>query len=58
MLKGLNITNGVLFLQSFIDDDGSVRIYEPGFRLNGAQEHMIVSQITGIDAKELLINFQ
>ncbi|MDE5936660.1 MAG: ATP-grasp domain-containing protein, partial [Ruminococcus sp.] len=57
MLRGLDITNGVLFLQSFIDDDGSVRIYEPGFRLNGAQEHMIVSQITGIDAKELLINY-
>ncbi|MDE7104357.1 MAG: ATP-grasp domain-containing protein [Ruminococcus sp.] len=57
MLRGLNIENGVLFLQSFIDDDGSVRVYEPGFRLNGAQEHMIVSQITGIDAKELLINY-
>lgn len=56
MLKGMNIQNGVLFLQSFIED-GSVRIYEPGFRLNGAQEHMIVSEITGIDAKELLINY-
>jgi len=57
MLKQLNIENGVLFLQSFIDDDGSVKIYEPGFRLNGAQEHMIVSELTGIDAKELLINY-
>lgn len=57
MLRGMNIQNGVLFLQSFIDDNGSVKIYEPGFRLNGAQEHMIVSEITGIDAKELLINY-
>ncbi|MBE7089982.1 MAG: ATP-grasp domain-containing protein [Clostridiales bacterium] len=56
MLKGMGIQNGVLFLQAFIDD-GSVRIYEPGFRLNGAQEHMIVSALTGIDAKELLINY-
>lgn len=57
MLRQMNIENGVLFLQSFIDDDGSVKIYEPGFRLNGAQEHMIVSKLTGIDAKELLINY-
>ena len=57
MLRAMNIENGVLFLQSFIDDDGSVKIYEPGFRLNGAQEHMIVSELTGIDAKELLINY-
>ncbi len=57
MLKGMGIKNGILFLQSFIDDNGSVKIYEPGFRLNGAQEHIIVSALTGIDAKELLINY-
>ncbi len=57
LLRGMGIQNGVLFLQSFIDENGSVRIYEPGFRLNGAQEHMIVSELTGIDAKELLINY-
>ena len=56
MLRGMNVQNGVLFLQSFIEN-GSVYIYEPGFRLNGAQEHMIVSELTGIDAKELLINY-
>ena len=56
MLKGLEIQNGVLFLQAFIEN-GNVVIYEPGFRLNGAQEHMIVSKISGIDAKELLINY-
>lgn len=57
MLRKMNIQNGVLFLQSFVDENGSVKIYEPGFRLNGAQEHMIVSEICGIDAKELLINY-
>ena len=57
MLRGMGIKNGVLFLQSFVDEKGSVRIYEPGFRLNGAQEHMIVSHMTGVDAKELLINY-
>ncbi len=56
MLKKIDIKNGVLFLQAFVEN-GDLRIYEPGFRLNGAQEHIIVSKLTGIDAKELLINF-
>lgn len=56
MLKGMNIDYGVLFLQAFIED-GSVQIYEPGFRLNGAQEHIILSELTGVDSKELLIHF-
>lgn len=60
MLAAMGVENGALFLQAFVDDDGDgpeVRIYEPGFRLNGAQEHMILGELTGIDAKELLINY-
>jgi len=57
MLKGIGMRNGVLFIQSFIDDDGGVRFYEPGYRLNGAQEHYLVNATTGIDGRELLINF-
>lgn len=56
MIKGIGIKNGTLFIQAFIED-GKIQVYEPGFRLNGAQEHFIVSEITGIDAKECLINF-
>lgn len=55
MIKGLGLKNGSIFFQAF-EDKGLVRIYEPGYRLNGAQEHLIVSQISGIDAKELYIN--
>ncbi|MBQ7964974.1 MAG: ATP-grasp domain-containing protein [Ruminococcus sp.] len=51
------VKNGVMFIQSFIDEDGGVRFYEPGYRLNGAQEHYIVKEFSGIDAKELMINF-
>ena len=57
MLKGLGLRNGSIFFQSFAGDDGVVRTYEPGYRLNGAQEHIIVSKISGIDAKELYINY-
>lgn len=56
MLKGMDIKNGILFLQAFVESD-SVYIYEPGFRLNGAQEHLIIGKATGVDAKELLLNY-
>lgn len=32
-------------------------MYEPGYRLNGAQEHLIVSRVSGIDAKEMYIQY-
>lgn len=56
MIKGLGIQNGSIFFQCFVDKDGIIRTYEPGFRLNGAQEHLIVSKVSGIDAKEMYIN--
>ncbi len=57
MFKALGVQHGTTFIQSFIDEDGGVRFYEPGYRLNGAQEHYIVGEITGIDVKELMIRF-
>ncbi len=56
MMKGLGLKNGSIFFQCFVDQDGIVRTYEPGYRLNGAQEHMIISRVSGIDAKEMYIN--
>ena len=57
MIKGLGLDNGSIFFQCFVDSEGIVRTYEPGFRLNGAQEHIIVSKVSGIDAKEMYINY-
>lgn len=56
MIKGLGLNNGSIFFQCFVDGDGIVRTYEPGYRLNGAQEHLIVSEVSGVDAKEVYIN--
>lgn len=56
MIKELGLDNGSIFFQAFVDENGIVRIYEPGYRLNGAQEHIIVSKVSDIDAKELYIN--
>lgn len=57
MIRKLGLDNGTIFFQSFICDDQTVRIYEPGYRLNGAQEHLMVSRVSGIDARELYINY-
>lgn len=57
MFRGVGIKHGVMFIQSFVEEDGEVRFYEAGYRLNGAQEHYLVNAATGIDAKELMINF-
>lgn len=57
MIKGLELDNGSIFFQCFVDEQGVVRTYEPGYRLNGAQEHMIIEKVSGIDAKEMYINY-
>ncbi len=57
MFRNIGVKHGITFIQSFIDEDGGVRFYEPGYRLNGAQEHYVVNAVTGIDARELMINF-
>ena len=56
MIKGLGLENGSIFFQCFVDKEGIVRLYEPGYRLNGAQEHIIVSKVSGVDVKEAYIN--
>ena len=56
MFRGLGLKNGSMFIQSFIEE-GEVRFYEPGYRLNGAQEQVIVSRLSGIDAQKMLIHF-
>lgn len=57
MIRGLELKQGSIFFQCFVDDEGIVRTYEPGYRLNGAQEHLILSKVSGIDAKEIYINY-
>ena len=57
MIRGLHLDQGSIFFQCFVDSEGIVRMYEPGYRLNGAQEHLILSKVSGIDAKELYINY-
>ena len=56
MFKSLGLENGTLFIQSFVEN-GETKFYEPGYRFAGAQEHYIIGAATGLDTKELMINF-
>lgn len=57
MFRKVGVQNGVMFLQGFADDDGTLRFYESGYRLNGAQEHHIIDRLCGIDAKRMMVDF-
>ena len=57
MFRKVGVKNGVMFLQGFADDDGTLRFYESGYRLNGAQEHHIFANLCGIDAKRMMADF-
>ena len=54
--KALNIQNGVLNLQFFVEDD-VFYAYDPGFRLQGEAPHIHLAHINGFDHREMLINF-
>ena len=56
--RGVGMREGSTFLQAFIDGEtGKAVLYEPGYRLNGAQEYVLVSELTGLDARDLYINY-
>lgn len=56
MFQSIGIKNGLIFIQSFIDNDEFV-FYEMGFRLTGSLEYKIINEIMGVNPLQMLINF-
>lgn len=56
MISSLGIKNGVLFIQSFVENR-RVCLYESGFRFAGAQGHKIIKAVNGIDTMEMMIRY-
>jgi hypothetical protein len=54
--KSIGIKNGMIFIQSFIEN-GNCVFYEMGYRLTGSLEYKIIEKINNINPLELLINF-
>ncbi len=56
LFKGLEIQNGVLNIQFFVEND-VVYAYDPGFRLQGEAPHIHIAHINGFDHREMLVNY-
>lgn len=56
MFKGLEIKNGVLNVQFFVENE-KFYAYDPGFRLQGAAPDIVINAINGFDHRKMLINF-
>lgn len=56
LFKGLNIENGVLNIQFFVENN-IFYAYDPGFRLQGEAPHIPLAHINGFDHRKMLINY-
>jgi len=56
MFKSISIQNGVLFIQSLVEN-GNCVFYEMGYRLSTAMEHVIISKLNKINPLEMMINY-
>lgn len=56
VFRYLNIRNGVLLIQAFVED-GNFYVYDPGFRLQGGAPHILIENINHFDHQKMLINF-
>lgn len=56
LFKGLNIRNGVLNIQFFVEDN-VIYAYDPGFRLQGEAPDFHLKHIFGFDHREMLVNY-
>jgi biotin carboxylase len=54
--RSLGLKNGMLFIQSFVDEDKFI-FYDIGFRLTGTQEYNIIEEICGYNPLKMLVDF-
>lgn len=54
-IKGIGIKNGVVFFQGIANDD-EIKIFEMGFRLNGANDYKAIRRQNGTDYMKMLIS--
>ena len=56
MLKSIGIKNGIIFIQSFIEN-GNCIFYETGYRLSGILEYKLINHACNIDLMGMMIKF-
>ena len=56
MFKGIGMTNGIIFLQCFVEND-ELYFFEGGCRAGGADEYYLWQDIYGVDFIKCLLRF-
>jgi biotin carboxylase len=56
MFNSLNVRNGVFMISAFVEN-GSIYLYDPGFRLQGEAPNIPIESICGFDHKKMLVSF-
>ena len=56
MFKSLGFKNGMIFIQTFIEN-GECIFYEMGYRLTGSLEYKIIEKMNGLNPLKLMINY-
>lgn len=56
MFHDLGISDGVFLIQAFIEND-DIYVYDPGFRLQGGAQHLVINAVHGFDQRKMLIEF-
>lgn len=56
MFKDLGVKDGVFLIQAFIEND-IIYVYDPGFRLQGGAQHLVINSVNGLDQIKMLIEF-
>jgi biotin carboxylase len=56
MFKSIGVENGIIFIQSFIENNKCI-FYEMGYRLTGSLEYKITEKVNGINPLKMMIHF-
>lgn len=57
MLKGMGLKNGVISLQSFVRQDGTMAIFELGFRLGGTNSYHYTKYYNDVSFMDMMISY-
>lgn len=57
MLKGMGLRNGVISLQSFVRKNGTMAIFELGFRLGGTNSYHYTKHYNNVSFMDMLISY-
>ena len=56
MFKSLNMKNGMVYIESFYDEEG-FHFYEMGYRLGGGQSSVLMKEVKNADYLQMIINY-